>query len=579
MNAYKKEKSGFRKLCIFALPYKYMIISVVIVALLGTAIDILIVYFLQELIHESISRDSGAVINIMLRVLVIIIFGVIVKFIVKKITILLGVYIVRDIRLKVFHYISVISFSYLDCFNSGDIVSRFTNDLFVIQNFLQYDMYNLIYYPLLIMSTFIYMSTINWRLVLVSSILTPLIIFLTGRLSTPVTKYTKAIQENLGKANLHGRECVLSASTIKAYNLKLILKGKYQNIMKELLEKNLLLERIRSVLAPSAVILRLSPYVLCILYGGYMMVQERLDIAGFIAFFPLLNYMIQPTAMIPYYINGIRTVTAVADHIFEIFDQPLERQDGKVFSLEDKTVMLEFETVSFQYDQTNILENLSFKLEKGKIIVIIGLSGSGKSTILKLVCGFYEPEKGSIKLGETEYSKWKLKNARENIAIVAQDNYLFPSSIADNISCGNTEVKREDIINAAKDAGAHEFIMELSDGYDTVIGEFGTGISGGQRQRIAIARALLKKATILLFDEPTSALDAQSEALFYDTLEKLKGKCSILIVSHRLAVTRLADENIVLEGGHIIEKGSHDQLMKKDGLYKTLYNKQQDVCH
>lgn len=561
----------------FLKPYRHWLVIVAAAALLGTAVDIAIVYFIQDLISTSLIGDSGYVINIILCISGIIILGMSVKFIVKKITILFGVYIVRDIQQSAYRHISVIPISCLERFHSGDIVSRFTNDIFVIQNFLQNDFYYLIYYPLLIISTFTYMLIINWKLVLFSSVLTPLIIFLIGLLSAPITKYTKGIQGNLSEANSLVRDSVAGASTIKAYNLEAVLSEKYKDIMKEWLKKSLSLEKLRSVLAPSNVILRLLPFVLCLLYGGFLVVQGSLDIASFIAFFPLLNYMLQPTSMIPYYINSIRTVTAVTEHIFEIFEQPFERQDGGSFLLDDKSVMLEFDSVSFQYgNQGNILENLNFRLERGKTTAIVGLSGSGKSTILKLACGFYEPGKGSIKLGGAAYSEWNLKKARENIAIVSQDNYLFPASIADNISCGKPEITREDIMEAAKAADAHDFITALPNGYDTAVGEMGAGVSGGQRQRIAIARAFLKNAPILLFDEPTSALDTQSEASVHDAIEKLKGKYSVLIVTHRLSTAKMADEIIVLDGGHIVQKGSHDQLMEEDGIYKVLYSRQLD---
>ncbi len=559
----------------FVKPYQYWIIIIVAAAIIGTATDIAVVYYVQMLIDDTVMSNTSInnIINICLYLITTTFLGILVRFIVKKGTMLFGVYVVRDIRQSAYRHISIIPVSDLERFHTGDIVSRLTNDIFTIQNFLQNDFYYLIYYPLLIFFTFVYMLIINWKLVLFSSLLTPMILFLITLLSKPITKYTKYIQESLGDANSLVRDSVVGASAIKTYSLSRFMSEKYKGIMKELLQKSLSLEKLRSVLAPANVVLRLLPFVLCLLYGGYLMVQGSLDIAGFIAFFPLLNYMLQPTAMIPYYIGSIRAVTAVTEHIFDIFALPHERQDGGSFLLDGHSVVLEFDKVSFQYgDHEKVLDNLSFQLETGKTIAIVGLSGSGKSTILKLGCGFYEPTDGQIRLGGTSYSEWNLKKARENIAVVSQDNYLFHASIADNISCGRPETVREDIIEAAQAAGAHEFIVKLPSGYDTLVGEMGTGISGGQRQRIAIARAFLKNAPIFFFDEPTSALDTQTEASVHDALVKLKTKYSVLIVTHRLSTAKLADEIIVLDGGRIVQTGSHDQLLKEEGAYKALYS-------
>lgn len=577
MHKDKKEYAVFRTMAAFVRPYGHFLYGLVILSIVGALVDLVIVYFIRELIDMTISKNFGNVLSFVFYISLVIILGIFTKFRVKRLMMIFGAYIARDIQLNAYHHISKMAISSLEQFDSGDVVSKFSNGIFVIQSFLQNDFYFLIYYPIIISGTLIFMIIINWKLVLFSSILTPFMIFLSGLLSAPITRYTGEIQRHMSEANSFVRDSVTGAATAKAYHLNEVLLEKYKHIMDKLLDKSIAMERLRSLLAPSVVILRLAPFLLCLLYGGYLMVQGNLELSSFIAFFPLLNSMLQPISAIPYYINSIRSVTGAAEHIFEIWDQPGERQDGEKFSLKDKAVMLEFDAVSFRYDdQRNILDNISFQVKKGQTTAIVGLSGGGKSTILKLVCGFYEPEKGCIRLGEVEYKKWSLTKVRESIALVSQNNDMFPDSIASNISCGKQGVTREDIIMAATEADAHDFIMELTDGYDTQLGESGAGLSGGQRQRIAIARAFLKDTKLLLFDEPTAALDAQAEALIHDSLRKLKGKYAVLIVTHHFATAKLADEIIVLDQGRIVERGAHDQLLEKNGVYKTLYHNQMD---
>jgi subfamily B ATP-binding cassette protein MsbA/ATP-binding cassette subfamily B protein AbcA/BmrA len=259
--------------------------------------------------------------------------------------------------------------------------------------------------------------------------------------------------------------------------------------------------------------------------------------------------------------------------LFEILSEPVEpRAREELIPGTDSVV---FKDVCFSYDgEHKILDNISFSLEKGKSIALVGPSGGGKSTVLKLLCGFYFADSGSISVFGSSLNEDSIGSLRQKIALVSQDSYLFPGTVAENIACGAGDVPMERIIEAAKAANAHNFIVELKDGYDTRIGQEGSLLSGGQKQRISIARAVLKNTEILLLDEPTSALDAESEAAVQEALANFMKNRTSLVVAHRLSTIKNAHEVLVLDGGRIVERGTHEELIGSNTLYRKLYLKQ-----
>jgi ABC-type multidrug transport system fused ATPase/permease subunit len=259
----------------------------------------------------------------------------------------------------------------------------------------------------------------------------------------------------------------------------------------------------------------------------------------------------------------------------EILEKPLERKDGEKFLPNPEEVLLKLEQVGFSYKNGyEVLKGLSLEIKKGQIHALVGSSGSGKSTVLKLLCGFYDIDKGDIKLYGECYSKWNLEQLRKNFAVVSQEVYLFPGSIRDNIAYGKPDATEAEIIEASKTAYAHDFIMNFEEGYETMVGERGVRLSGGQKQRISIARAILKNAPVLLLDEPTSALDTNSEKLVQKALDEFMKDRTVIIVAHRMSTIVKADEIFVLESGALKERGTHQELIDKKGAYFSLYERQ-----
>ncbi|HEX3030299.1 MAG TPA: ATP-binding cassette domain-containing protein, partial [Clostridia bacterium] len=274
-------------------------------------------------------------------------------------------------------------------------------------------------------------------------------------------------------------------------------------------------------------------------------------------------------------INKIKEAAGASERVLEILDSTCERTDGADI---DNTVFspaIKFDKVCFSYEENvNILDGLNLSIERGKKIAIVGPSGCGKSTVLKLLCGFHSPTRGEINIFGKNLKEIRIGSLRSLIALVTQDTYLFPVSVAENISYGCTDATMDEIVQAAKAANAYDFIMSLPEGFNTNIGERGAKLSGGQKQRIAVARAILKKAPILLLDEPTSALDSESEILVQEALDKVMEDRTTIIVTHRYSTIKTADEILVLDRGAIAQKGKHDELIVLNGIYRQLYEKQ-----
>ncbi|HEX9061434.1 MAG TPA: ABC transporter ATP-binding protein, partial [Clostridia bacterium] len=395
-------------------------------------------------------------------------------------------------------------------------------------------------------------------------------------LTKPIEKITEAMQNHIGEANSVMKDTVSGIQIIRSFNANKIFSMKFNKAIDMSLKKALKLGKIGAIVTPLAMFLEVVPFVFSIIYGGYLVIQGEITTGSVIAFVFLLENMIQPSTMIAALFSDVRSACGTFRRIFEIMDMPEERSDGECFDSKESTYAIEFSNVTFAYEsdkEKKVLDGISFQIPEGSMTAIVGLSGSGKSTVFKLLNGFYEEYEGNIRLFGHDLKNWSLNGARSNLSYLSQESYLFPDTIGMNISCVN-DAPEENVLHAAQIAHIDEFVSDLENGYDTVIGEGGAKLSGGQKQRISLARCVYKNAPILLLDEPTSSLDVQNEAVIQSAIsDHMKGR-TIVVIAHRLSTIKKADLVLVLDEGKIIEKGTHDQLMQNSGLYKRIYEKQ-----
>jgi subfamily B ATP-binding cassette protein MsbA/ATP-binding cassette subfamily B protein AbcA/BmrA len=472
--------------------------------------------------------------------------------------------------------IPMLPVSYLEGRHSGDMLSVLNADLDKVKGLLASNLLELFGQVARWLLAFTYILSISWSLTLISTILTPVIFILINLLTQPIAKRSEEMQDEIGQVNSVAQDALGGAMVVKAFNLADLLDGRFRQANAKAVDKGLGIARLWGIVNGAGLGLSITPFIIAFGFGGYLIIDGQMTFGSLFAFINLLNYVVNPLGNIPRIMAAIGEATGAAQRVFAILDQPDERQSGAVTQSGAGSIeSIELSDVSFAYTAGSpVLNEVGLTIGKGQTVALVGPSGGGKSTVLKLILGFYPLPDGRLKLFGSDMNAWQLAAARQQMAFVSQETYLFPVSLAENIRCGRPEATQAEIEAAARQANIHDFIASLPDGYNTPAGEWGARLSGGQKQRIALARAILKDAPILLLDEPTSALDTESEAAIQDALERFTRHRTTVVVAHRLSTIKNADRVLVLADGKIIEDGSHDELIARGGVYLDLYQRQ-----
>jgi subfamily B ATP-binding cassette protein MsbA len=487
--------------------------------------------------------------------------------------------LITSIRRKLYHKFNSLSLKYFSEKKAGDIISRFVNDINLLQNTVSVTFTNLLKDPIQIIIFLSMASYLSWKLTLISILIIPLSMVLIIKIGRKLRKYSIRVQQKMGEfvsviaETIYGSKIIRAFSMEKFENRRFEIKlGEYfRSIMKNAIYSDLT--------SPLTEFLSVSVGVFIIWYGGREIFSGgTLAPEEFIGFLIIIFQLMAPIKDISTVNNRIQESSAAADRIFEILDTKPEIYNAPdAISKDSFDNCIEFKNVSFQYDESDklILNNIDLKINKNEKLAIVGLSGVGKSTFIDLIPRFYDVTSGEILIDGINIKKLKLESLRSLFGIVTQEIILFNDTIRNNIAYGLEEMPFDKIKEAAISANAHDFILETENGYDTVIGERGIKLSGGQKQRIAIARALLKNAPIMIFDEATSSLDTESESLIQEAIERLIKHNTSIIIAHRLSTIRDADRIVVLHDGSIDSIGTHDELMDdENGIYKKLYEMQ-----
>lgn len=563
-----------RQLLRFIRPYRLWVLLGTSAALVNALITVAGGYFIKQITDATINRQPELILQTVYLIVAAAVVGAVSHYGVKYATGRFSANALRDLRQRTTTHSTMLPLSFTERHHSGDLVARQMNDASVVQGFFEGAFADLVYQPILFLATFVYMFTLNWQLLLVCLATLPVGMVLLNLLSRPLTAFSQQEQEGFARLYALAQDSIGGITMSKAFNLEKPLYERYKVAAEAVLAARLNFEWRSGWLMPVSFFLRGMPSLVLIGYGGSLALAGQLTPGELFAFVYLLQSLTRPLNVLPELIAEVRRTTAAAQRLLSLLDEPTERDDGTAFPSTNNPAF-RCSAVHFAYpEQPPILESLSFVVPVGQTVALVGHSGSGKSTLFKLLCGFYPPDAGELALYDKLYTAWSLQALRQQIALVSQETYLFPATIAENIVYGRPDATLAEIMAAAQAANSHGFITQLPAGYQTYVGERGNRLSGGERQRIGIARALLMDAPILLLDEPTSALDSQAEALVQEALARLMVGRTVLVIAHRLSTIQQADMILVLDQGRIVEEGTHAVLMERDGIYRQLYLKQ-----
>lgn len=487
--------------------------------------------------------------------------------------------IVRDMRTKMYDKIVSLPIGFFSKEKKGDIIARMTGDVNEVENSIVTSLDTLIKNPIFIIIYFSTMLYISWELTLFTICVMPVMGWIMGAIGRKLKAKSLVAQQKLGETTSQMEETLGGLRIVKAFVAEKKMSGRFNKCSNELRSATMRVTMRQALAHPVSEFLGTCVIVIVLWFGGTLILNESndtIDASTFIYYLTILYSVINPLKELSKTSYNIPRGLASMQRIDEILNAENPITDGaKGVEIPDMVKGIEFKNVSFTYDgERDVLKNINLRIEKGKTVALVGQSGSGKSTMVDLIPRYYDIERGEITIDGVNVKDMKVKSLRGLIGNVNQEAILFNDTFYNNITFGVENATMEQVIEAAKIANAHDFIMETEEGYNTNVGDRGCRLSGGQRQRISIARAILKNPPILILDEATSALDTESERLVQEALERLMKTRTTIAIAHRLSTIKNADEICVMRDGEIVERGKHEELLKLGGVYKKLNDMQ-----
>jgi ATP-binding cassette, subfamily B, bacterial MsbA len=481
--------------------------------------------------------------------------------------------IVRNVRQQIFTNVTKLQISYFNNQRKGDLISRFTNDVQEVENAVMNSLKAVLKEPITLIVYFSMLFFISAELTLFTLLVLPIVGGVLGEIVRRLKKQARDSQESLGRIVNILDETFSGMRVVKAFNARGYILKKMKEENEYYGKVNLSMAYKNELAAPVSEFLGVAIVAMIIYYGGSQILGGNggLQAGAFMGFLTIFASIIQPAKAFSNGITSLQKGVASARRIFSVIDlQPAIENKPNAIALKSFEKNIEFRNLSFAYERENVLKNINLVIEKGKTYALVGQSGGGKSTMADLVPRFYDPTGGDILLDGVSLRDYEIESLRKQIGVVTQESILFNDTIFNNIAFGMPHATQEAVTNAAKIANAHDFIMQTEKGYQTLIGERGSKLSGGQRQRLSIARAVLKNPPILILDEATSALDSESEKLVQEALFNLMENRTSLVIAHRLSTIQHAHEILVIHEGEIVERGTHEQLSRANGIYQKL---------
>ena len=569
--------NNYKRLLLYAKPYSGRLMLAFLFTSVAAAGNLFVPWILKDVIDKVLMNKDIFLLNT-IAVTIVIVFFIRGIFFYAQTYLMsyVGQKVIIDIREAVYRKLQFLSLGYFEKRQTGTIMSYVTNDVGALQGSIIESATDFVTEMSILIGSLALMFNLHWKLSLLTLITMPLVAKAMDLFGKKLKRTSGIMQERAADITAVLQETISSVRVIKSfvreeYEIARFVKENYANFRAQM--KN---AQVMATLTPVIELIAAIGVTFLIWYGGFEVINGNLTAGALIAFLVYATNLANPIKRLSRIYGNVQKAMAAAERVFSVLDEKTDIVE-KENATELKAVIgkVDFKAVTFKYNENEvILKDINLEVKAGQMVAIVGPSGAGKTTIVNLLPRFYDPVAGNIYIDDVNIADVTLASLREKIGIVPQETVLFNGSIYDNILYGDLTATTEEVMAAAKAANAHDFIMQMADQYQTQIGERGSKLSGGQRQRIAIARAILKNPRILILDEATSALDTESEKLVQDALDKLMVGRTSFVIAHRLSTILQADMIIVMEKGHIVEQGSHEELLKLDGLYSGLYKLQ-----
>lgn len=566
----------FRKLWAFVKVYKWQLYLGIFFTIMNVVTSMIPGEITQRIVDDVIRSGNTAILLVLLAALTVTsLFRAGSIFLERLFMESVSQGVFNDLKQAFYEHLQKLSFNFFNKNRTGELMSRMTGDMEAIRQLFADGVVNLVKILFYLFFTSAVLMNINLKLTLITMMASPFVAFFTLRFSQRIKPISKRIREQFSRLNTTVQENITGIRIVKAFHQHDFEMQKFNHENNEFFKNNFKAAEVWATYFPILEFLSGLCTVLLLFFGGRMVISGEIQLGEWIQFNSYLWMFLLPMRLLGHMVDLVNRAVVSGERIFAILEEVPEIDNVEKALVHDEIRgEVEFRNVSLKFGNETVLDNISLKVKAGETIAIMGVTGSGKSSLVNLIGRFYEPTEGEVLIDNIHVKNIDLKFLRSNIAYVMQDVLLFSETIYENITYGIPNADMTDVAWAAEIARARDFIEDMDEKYDTIVGEMGMGLSGGQKQRVSLARALIKKAPILILDDATSAVDLETEQFIYDSIQRIEKKSTIFIITHRISSVKKADQIIILKNGRIIEKGTHEELLAIKGEYYNIYIEQ-----